>query len=83
MTLGLRRPASTPLVGARHAVPVRPSRHKRPPTASLSPLEATLTKIAVTTVNKGLAEIVSPLNAMFTRNRGGAFDTRHSRTTHP
>jgi hypothetical protein len=62
---------------------MNPPRHKWTCTVSLSPLEATLTTIAVTTANKGLTEIVSPLNATLTKNRGGAFDTHHSRITHP
>jgi hypothetical protein len=58
-------------------------RHKRTPPVSLSPLEATLTSFAATIANKGLTKILTPLGATLTKNRGGAFDTHHSRITHP
>jgi hypothetical protein len=48
-----------------------PRRYKRTPTANLNPLEATLTMLAVTIANKGLMEIVSPLNATLTKYQGG------------
>jgi len=73
MTPSLRCPAPPPFVGARHAVPVRPSRHKRTPTVNLNPLEATLTSLAATIANKGLTKIVSPLFATLTKYQGGAF----------
>ena len=82
MTPAPRPPAAPLFVGARHAVPVRPPRHKPTPTVNLTPVEATLTKIAVTTANRRLTDIVSPLNATLTKNRGGAFDTSRSRITH-
>jgi hypothetical protein len=48
-----------------------PPRHKRIPKLDLNPLEATLTTLAVTIVNKGLTEAVSPLDAMLTKYQGG------------
>jgi hypothetical protein len=81
MTSGPRHHAPPLFVGARHAVPVRPSRHERTPIVNLNPLETTLKKIAVTTANKRLTEIVSPLKQR-TKNRGRAFDTSRSGITH-
>lgn len=75
-----------------------PSRHKRYPTVNLTPLEATLTRFAVTIANKGLMEILIPLDATLTKYQGGAVDTdrcptclvraqhgapHHSRVTYP
>jgi len=52
-----------------------PSRHKRPPTVNLTPLEATLTRFAVTIATKGLTKTVSPLYATFAKKRGVPVDT--------
>jgi len=52
-----------------------PSRHKRPPTVNLTPLEATLTKLAVTIATKGLTKTVSPLYATFAKKQGVPVDT--------
>jgi|HubBroStandDraft_6_1064221.scaffolds.fasta_scaffold47224_2 hypothetical protein len=71
MTPGPRRPAQPLFVGARHAVPVRPARLKPAPIVSLSPLEATLTRSAATTANKGLTRILSSLDATLTKYKGG------------
>jgi hypothetical protein len=70
MTSGPRRPAAPLFVGARHAVPVRPPRHKLSPTVNLTTLEATLTALAATIANKGLTKIVSPLDATHTKYKG-------------
>jgi hypothetical protein len=84
MTPCPRRPAPPWFVGARHAVPVRHPRHKRTATVNLTPLEATLTRIAATIANKRLTRILSSLDATLTKNKGGAVDTaRHSRIAHP
>jgi len=52
-----------------------PSRHKRPPTVNLTPLEATLTRFAVPIATKGLTKTLSPLHATFTKKRGVQADT--------
>ena len=70
MTPGPRRPAEPLFVGARHAVPVRPPRHKLPPTVNLTLLEATLTALAATIAKKGLTKFVSPLDATLTKYEG-------------
>ena len=70
MNPGPHRPAAPLFVGARHAVPVRPPRHKLPLTVSLTTLEATLTALAATIANKGLTKIVSPLDATLTKYEG-------------
>ena len=51
------------------------SGHKRPPTVNLTPLEATLTKLAVTIATKGLTKTVSPLYATLAKKRGVPVDT--------
>jgi hypothetical protein len=60
-------------VGARHAVPgssIAPT-----PTVNLTPLNATLTRFAVTAANKRLTKTLSPLNATLTKYQEGPFDT--------
>ncbi len=47
-------------------------RRKRTPTVNLNPLEAILTDLAATIANKGLTDIVSPLDATLTKYHEGA-----------
>jgi hypothetical protein len=65
-------------VGARYIVPAVPvrsqnclSRHKCPPTVSLTPLFATVTASLVSVANKGLTQHLSPLDATLTKFQGG------------
>jgi len=64
----LRAKLRPPLKRALNACP---SRHMRPPTVSLSPLEATLTAFAATIANKQLPRILSSLDATLTKYKGG------------
>jgi hypothetical protein len=57
---------------SRRAVPVFTSAPI--PTASLTPLNVTLTGFPVAVVNKRLTKTLSPLNATFTKYQGGPFD---------
>jgi len=91
MTSAPRSSALPLLVGARHAVPIlrisrgriRPPledllgdpRHKLTPTASLTPLEATLTPFAAAVANKGLRGMVSSLDAMLREYAGVSLES--------
>jgi hypothetical protein len=65
----LRAKLRPPLKGAMNAFP---SRLMRPPTVSLSPLEATLTAFATAIANTGLTRIASSSDATLTKYKGGA-----------
>jgi len=61
-------------VVARNAGPVLFSSLSNP-TVSLTPLNATLTRLPATIANKRLTETLSPLAATLTKKPGGAVDT--------